>query len=270
MGLKIVVSDINEVPTQFQELYTEQDGQWVLTGVEGLKTQDDVKRLQTALQKERNDHKATKDAFAPLAGRKIEEVLEMLDKVPELEAAASGKIDDAKINEIVESRLRVKISPIERERNALAQKAQELGSIVEQYQTKERTQSLHESIRRAAVLAKVLPEAIEDALNLGERVFEIDEDGAVVTRDKCGYTPGVTAEVWFTELESKRPHWWAPNVGGGSRGSKGGNNQTSNPWSGANWDMTKQGEIYKQDSAKADQLARAAGTTVGGPRPAVK
>jgi hypothetical protein len=43
-----------------------------------------------------------------------------------------------------------------------------------------------------------------------------------------------------------------------------------NPWTADNWNMTEQGKIYTSDPSRAEQLAKAAGTTVGGPRPAKK
>jgi len=44
-----------------------------------------------------------------------------------------------------------------------------------------------------------------------------------------------------------------------------------NPFTHDNWNLTKQGAIVKEHgTAKAEQMAKAAGTTVGGPQPTAK
>ena len=53
-----------DVPTEVAALYKEQDGKFVLQAtIEGMKTQEDVTKVQTALNKEREAHKALKDKF---------------------------------------------------------------------------------------------------------------------------------------------------------------------------------------------------------------
>ena len=97
MKLKAIVASLTDVPAEFHVLYTERNGQFEMTGVDGMKTQADIDRIQVSLVKERNDHKALKDKVGTL-GRPIEEIIPILDKVPELEAAAKGNIDEGKIN----------------------------------------------------------------------------------------------------------------------------------------------------------------------------
>lgn len=270
MSLKAVVDTLDDIDSKFHELYTEKNGKFELTGIEGVKTQADVDRLQSALVKERQDHKAVRERMSLLGDRKIEDVLSQLDRIPELEQAAHGKVDDNQLEKLVESRIRTKLAPIERERDAFKAKATEQEMLIENFTKKERTRSVHDEVRSAARKSKVIPEALEDALMLAERVFEIDEDGKVVTRDGVGVTPGVDASVWFTELQSKRPHWWGTSVGGGAGGSRSSVSSANNPWSAQNWNMTEQGRIYTENPKRAEQLARSAGTSVGGLRPKAK
>jgi hypothetical protein len=271
MALKAIVDDINEVGESFRELYTERNGKFEITGIEGFKTQADVDRLQSALTKERGDHKLVKDRLGLLGDRKIEDVVTMLDRIPELEAAAQGKLDEDQLNQLVEGRIKSKLAPVERERDTFRTRIAELEGVVGQYETKERTRTIHDTVREAAGIAKILPEAMEDALMLAERVFEVTEDGKVVTRDNVGVTPGIEARVWFTDLQKTRPHWWGPSQGGGAGGNRGGGGMgEANPWSHEHWNMTEQGKILGADRSRADQLARAAGTTIGGQRPQPK
>jgi len=77
--------------------------------------------------------------------------------------------------------------------------------------------------------------------------------------------------VFLTEMQDKRPHWWPKSVGGGAGGSGNGFGGAANPWTAENWNMTQQGAYVKENGMdKATQMAKAAGTTVGGMKPAAK
>lgn len=267
MALKAILDTLEGIDTHFHELYTERNGKFELTGIEGVKTQADVDRLQTALTKERNDHKVVKDKFAPLANYDITEVLGKLDRFSELEEAARGKLDDTKIEELVGKRIGSKLGPVERERDTYKTQLAEASSRIQQYEARETQRTIFDKIREAATSAKILPEAMEDALLLAERVFEVTEEGRVVTKDNVGVTPGIEASVWFNELQTKRPHWWGPSIGGGAGGSKtpGSGN---NPWTAEHWNLTEQGKVLTTNRSRAEQLAKSAGTSIGGPKPA--
>lgn len=272
MAIKALVDKLDDVPEQYRDLYTEKNGKFELTGVEGMKTQADIDRVQAGLAKERTEHKATKTALSAWGDRKADEVIAILDRVPELEAAAAGKLDENKINTMVESRVGSKLAPVQRQVATLTANLAEKDAIIAGYQTKERTRSIHDGVRDAISKTKGFQaSAAEDALMLAERMFEVNEDGKVVTKDGVGVTPGVDAVVWLTDMQQKRPHWWGPTEGGGAGGSGNGNREGGdNPFTAANWNMTKQGEILRANPTRAEQLARAAGTTVGGPKPAAK
>jgi hypothetical protein len=125
-------------------------------------------------------------------------------------------------------------------------------------------------VRGALKEAKTLPSAEDDVLLLAERVLEVTEDNRVVTRDGVGVPPGLDAKAWLAEIQPRKPHWWPPSIGGGGKGSGpgGGFGGGPNPWSAEGWNLTEQGKLLKQHGReKADVLAKAAGTTVGGQRP---
>lgn len=271
MGLKVVHDTLDEVDEGFRSLYQERDGKFHLTGIDGIKTQADIDRLQSALTKERNDHKAVKDRYGVLGDLDPAEVLAKLDKYPELEAAAEGKLDETKINELAETRLRTKLAPVERERDQLKTKLEQTESTVQELQNVLRSRDIKDNVMAAALKGKVIETAIDDVLMLADRVFEVGEDGTVTTRDNVGVTPGLSPEAWLQEMQSKRPHWWPASEGGGAKGgSGGGGGFSNNPWSHEHWNMTEQGRIINQDRQKADQMAKAAGTSIGGPKPAPK
>lgn len=271
MPLKAIHEKVDEIPEAFRPLYTERDGKFELTGIEGTKTQADIDRIQEGLRKEKNDHKETKTRLSAWGELKYDEVLAKLDRYPELEAlAAKGGVDEKKIDELVETRIRSKLAPVERERDKYKTDLLGATQIVEQMTLKERTRSVHDAVRKAGTAAKIVDTALEDVLMLSERIFEINEKGDVVTKDGVGVTPGIGADVWLTEMQAKRPHWWGPSVGGGAGGGggSGGGGMANNPWSKDAWSLTEQGNVFRsQGAAKAEQLAKLAGSHIGATHP---
>lgn len=268
MGIKQQYEKQEDVPAEYLALYTEQNGKWVLTGVEGMKSQTDIDRIQASLVKERNDHKATKDKYASFADLDVDDVIAKLDRYPELEAAAAGKIDDTKINEMVETRMRTKLAPIEREKSKLQSQLAEAQKTIDTHVQHERTRKIHDAVRESASKSKLRNEALDDVILNAERLFEVTDDGQVVTKDNVGVTPGVGAEVWLTEMQPKRPHWWPDSSGGGARGNNGqGGNTGTNPFHKDTWNVTQQGNLIRENRTRAEQMAKAAGTTIGGARP---
>lgn len=265
--LKPFFENLNEVPAHFHELYTEQNGKFVLTGVEGLKTQADIDRISGALNKEKNDHKTAREKLAMFGELDPTETLSKLDRIAELEAAAAGKIDDAKIQEMVENRTKSKLAPFERDLTKTKTELQAALDLVNQYQTKETQRTIKDAIREAALKNNIIATAMEDVEILAERMFEVTEDGKVVTKDNVGVTPGVDATVWLTDMQVKRPHWWPESKGSGAKGSGGGSSFTNNPFSHDSWNLTEQGKLLNTNRTMAEQMAKAAGTTIGGAKP---
>ena len=275
MPLQAVHDKLEEIPEQYRDLYTEKNNKYELTGITGVKTQADIDRIQLGLVKERDAHKATKVKLTVWDGMDHTEVVTKLDKYPELEAAAQGKLDENAIEEIVNKRvegtIKSQTAPLQRELDNVVKERdthkEQLGTLL----LEKRTRTIHDSVRQELVKAKVISEAHEDALLLADRVFEVrEDDGVVVTRDQVGVTPGITADLWLSEIQEKRPHWWPASQGGGALGGRegGGSSFAENPFSHEHWNMTKQGEVVRgQGIEKAEQMAKAAGITMGSPRP---
>lgn len=264
--LKAVLDSMDGVGDAFHDLYTERDGKFYLTGIEGVKTQADIDRLSRSLSQEREAHKATKDKYKPLDDflDDIPVAVERLSKYEEIEAAAKGKLDDKAIDGIVESRIKSKLTPIEREKKTLAERNALLEQENSELKNRDRRRLIHDAVRREAIASKMIETAVEDALLMAERSFEVNEEGDVVTKE------GVSPKDWLIDMQPKRPHWWPASQGAGGRGSGGGSGLTDNPWTADNWNLTRQSQIYREDAAKADRMAKAAGSTVGAARPTVK
>ncbi len=278
MVLKDTHDKLDEIPEQFQELYTEKNGKYELTGIQGVKTQGDVDRVQESLRKSTNDQKELKVKLKVWDGMDHADVMTKLDRIPELEAASKGKLDEAAIEEIVNRRvegtLRSKLAAPERKVKEQAVKITELTEENTKFRAADKTRAIHDKVRKALVASKVLPDAHEDALLRADRVFERrEDDGAIVTRDAVGVTPGLDPAGWLDEIQERCRHWWPESVGGGSRGSVAGVGGPGgkNPWLADNWNITDQGRVLREHgSERAEAMAKAAGSSVGATRPAPK
>jgi hypothetical protein len=270
MAFKMVLDSLDGLAAEVAAEYVEKDGKYVIQ-VEGMKTEEDVRKVQNSLTAARTEANTLKQRLSLLGDRKVEDVVAQLDRIPELEAAAKGKLDDAAIDQIVETRIKSKLAPVERERDTLKTQLAEKDQVIGQFTEKEKVRKIHKQVREAAKTAGILDEAVEDALLLADRTFELTEDGLAVVKEGTSFGAGLQPKDWLSDLQTKRPHWWGESSGGGAGGNRqGGGAGGKNPFTAENWNMTEQGKIYNENPTRAETLAKAAGTTVGGPKPAAK
>lgn len=276
--LKLKYAKKEEIPAGKDDLYTETNGEFVLTAVEGMKTQVDIDRIMGGLTKERDDHKATKTKLTAWDGLERADVDARLAKLAELEVAVQGSVPkaemDKKLDELAEVRTKNRVMPIEREREALKVKLAEAEKKLGEYAARETQRSIHDKVRAAAVTAKVQPEVMTDVLLLADNVFQLTEKGELLTKENVyGVDAGLTADTFFQTQQEKRPYWWPAAVGGGSKGNgnKGNPAGNKNPWTADHWNLTEQGRYVKEfGMEKAQAMAALAGTSVGGGKPAKK
>jgi hypothetical protein len=284
MMLKTIYATAEDIPEGYADLYTERNGQWELTGIQGVKTQADVDRVQQSLRKERSDHKETKDKlalFGDLDPDTVQEKLGTFDTVMEqYEAlkASGGGWDEEKAKPLIEAEVRKATGPLEREKTNLQrqldQRTKEIAErdgTINELKTTIVTTNVDRALRDAAVDAKVQGSAIQDALLRGRNVFEQDpETGKLTTKDIPGVTPGLSPKEWFKEMEEHAPHWWPQSQGGGSGGRLGGGpGGGKNPWSKEAWSITEQGKFLREHGIdKATQMAERAGVKIGATKPA--
>lgn len=278
MKIKMSYDAKADIPAGMADLYTETDGKFLLTGVEGMKTEADVGTVRTSLVAERASHKKTKDELnvirTALGDLKPEDVAAKIDLVDELQAQVDankdgkGKDNDA-VDRIVETRVKRALAPVERERDQLKKQVTDLTGERDALGGTLKKGKIEDAVRKAATDSKVIATALEDVLLNAGNVFELTEDGKVVAKDGVGVTPGLTPDVWLKDMQDKRPQWWPLSQGSGANGSQGGKSTVGNPWSAANWNMTEQGNFLRLHGAeKASNLAAQAGVKVGAVKPA--
>lgn len=273
--IEITYDSLDQVPEAFRPLYQEQDGKAVLTGVNGLKTQQDVFNVQEALRKERQDHAAAKEALKPwkTLGDDPTEIQQKLDRIAELEAAAGGKLDDGAIQKMVEARLGQKTAPLERQLRELTGTFEEVTKERDALKKAIETRDMNDAVRSVATEMKVLPTAVADVELVAAMFLERDETTGefMVKADAKGVTPGVDVKTFMKEMQKLRPHWWPASQGGGAGGGGGLGGGADNPWSASGWNLTKQGQFIKEHGlARAEEAAKAVGSRIGATHPPKK
>lgn len=280
MALKLVIDKLEDVDAAVRDEYKEHTDPkskavtYVLDLDGPIDSHPAAKQLKTELGARRISEKAATDKLKlwepVLSNRTPDDLISILDRLPELEAAAEGKIDEAKLNTLVDAKLKIKVGPLEREILTLKTQLGEKDTVITGYKQGEVKRTVSGEVLKAAKGAKVQDVALEDVELYGERLFEVTEDNTVVTKDGVGVTPGLTPKQWLEDIQNsnRRPHWFGATVGGGATGSRsGGGFSGPNPWAADSWNMTEQGRVVRENRARADKMASAAGTTVGGPRP---
>jgi hypothetical protein len=280
--LKTVYEKQEEIPEGFAELYIERNGKFEISGIEGIKTPADVERVQEALRKEKIEHKAAKEALAKWGDLSPEEVPAKLEELAEVQAQLAtltkdGKIDEGAVQERIEAAVNRAVGPltrdkqalereVEKQKKAVAEKDGEIGNLNGGI----KRSKIEGQLRDNAIAAKVIATAIDDAVMVGVNMFE-EVNGKYVTKDGVGVTPGLDAKEWFKDMQEKRPHWWPPSQGGGSRGGGAPTGRNAeNPWSREGWNITQQGRYITQHGAeKAAAAAASVGSKIGATKPPV-
>lgn len=256
--LKASYTSQSDIPAEYTDLYKEKDGVFVIQ-VDGMKTQADVDSVLRAKQHEvqrRQEAEGRLRSYEAL-GDDPDEIQKKLDSIPVLEAKASGNSDD-KMEEIVKARVAQEVGAVQRDLDKANSRNAELEKENTSFKQERLTRTITDQVRTAATEAKVLDTAIDDVLLYGEKLFEVTEDGRVVTRDGVGVPPGITAKDWLEDMQAKKGHWWPASQGGGAGGNDNAGPGGKNPFSKDNWNVTEQMKLMRENPERATRLREAA------------
>ncbi len=278
--LKAVLDSLDDLPetVAITDLYSAgEDGKYRLPPkIDGFKSITDFDALQEALRKERNDHKAIREKIKPLGDRDIVEMLDQIGQLDELKeqleaanAAGEGnKIDDEKLEGMVEKRMARKLQPIERELGAVKTERDSLLETLAGLRS-ELSNYMISTIVGSLASKNCHPDAVDDVKMAASMHLVRDDTGDILTRDDIPeILPGLKPDQWLTEMLDRRPLWNKPSGNGG--GGKGGTSATGigkNPFTNEGWDTQAQGVIARDKGIEEfERQARAAGVDPNMPR----
>src|ERR1043165_10178163 len=117
MTLKAVYDSADAIPEALKEFYPEKDGKFQFVGLEGYKPASEVEGVQKGLNAEGGVSKKFKDSLSAweskFTGKTLDEVAALVDRIPLLEAESKGKVDQPKIDSIVDQTVRNRTAPLD-------------------------------------------------------------------------------------------------------------------------------------------------------------
>lgn len=277
MKIRITYDHQDEIPQEFRPLFTEVDGKWQLTEIEGVATSEDVAKLKTSLTAERSAHSETKRKLAGYTALNLEPdaitdlAAERDDLKARIDAGASDKFDQGKFDQAVAARLKVDMAPLQRENERLTAKLNDATGAIEGLNRTIQQAKVSDALTAAARELNVVPEAHEDLVAIAAPLFAVAEDGSVRTVETAQTTPGLDPRAWLESQKERRPHFWPRSQGAGATGGTGGGIKPSeNPWHPEHWNMTNQAQMVRADPARAKRFAESVGSFVGSAKPPAK
>lgn len=264
--LKAILDTLEGVEEHFHGLYTNKNGKFEFTGVEGMKTSADTDRLQTALNAERNLKKEAEAKLAAWGDLKPDETLPLLQTIPELKILAekgSLKKDEKEIEAIVNGRL----APLTQTLAKLEKDKKDLADKVVEYQNKDTKRTIFDAVRKYATETKANPDAYGSDMGglmlLAKEVFTVDSAGQVVVKEGAeGLVHGTHIKDAIPEIQKTYHYLWPSSQGGNAPGSSGGPGASSNPFKTN--DMTARSEFAGKFPDKVDAMVKQAGLSHAG------
>lgn len=270
MILEIFYSNLENIPEKFRELFTEKDDKWVLTGVKGLKTSEDIERLQKANRNERESHDETKQKLNKLlevVGDKTpEELQKNLDDFEDLsKSGVQSDNSDAKFTqEQIDEKINIALERKERETSRIIAKLEtERDSFSEENthlkkDIKEST--IRDVITKVSSDAGLLSSAIGDVQDIALRICDIDEDGKVIVREGQGDISGMDiSTVIKEEWVQSKSYFYEASKSGGGKSNMGDSGLANNPFSKESQNLTEQSKMVKENPEKAKRFIASAG-----------
>lgn len=153
---------------------------------------------------------------------------EKLEKDEELRLLAEGKSDEVfnRRFERIKNDYESKLAQTAKERDEAKEAADKA--------TAQARRTITEiNLRREAEKAGVVSSAIDDVIRRGIDLFNIEEDGTLLQRDKDGKIVTIdgknaTPATWLEKLREEAPHFWPASSDAGRGGNAGGSGARTN------------------------------------------
>lgn len=237
--LKARYAKKEDIPQGFESLYTEKDGEFILTGIEGVKTESDIAAIKKALDSERDAHKQTRTQM-----KKLEDIEKKLAEMTSTKKDKEPAIDPKDDKSTDPNFLALKKS-LEKQQEIIEQMQQRNKEL----ELENKQKSILDQLKKTAS-GKIRNEAMGD-LELYASMFDMTDDGDVVTKD------GTKLSEWFETTLKNKPHWLPENQPGGATGGAGpgAGNLSIDDKKNQLAELTKKTDLTPQEMVQAHALA---------------
>lgn len=254
MALAGIVDTLDSVSESVREYYEPtEDGRFALA-VDGMQPDSAVTAVKDALNKRLRDQ--TEKLKLLSGGLSRDEVLEAIRDAAK--GMHSGDGDGGRGTDAEREIAALKAAKEQAEAEAAMAIAQRQESTI------------GFAVTSAVAAAGVLPQSAEIVGRAIGDVFEVAGDGTVRSKVDCEFgadlTPAEVAEKMRTDVRFA-PFWPASKSGGSSSGGDGAGGDGNNPFLKANWNLSAQAALVREDMSKAQRMASAAGVTIGATKP---
>tara|TARA_Y100001963_G_scaffold160024_1_gene267142 strand:+ start:1039 stop:1836 length:798 start_codon:yes stop_codon:yes gene_type:complete len=260
MALKAIIENKEEIPEGVESFYEEKDGKFHLS-VEGFTEKsrlDEFRESNINLKKQMEEIQSKLSQHEGIDPVQAREALEKVKGLENKELLEKGQFDEILKNKEVEYGGKIE---------QLTKHAQDQEKVAKTYKDELETYRITSAIQTAVnEVGNPQSSAIADILARAKNSWQIDDKGILFCVDGTGkarYSEKgdqyLSPQEWAKELVQSAPHLFVSSVGGGANGSGTGQNGVLNPWSKENYNLTKQGEILKDNPTLAKRLSGEAG-----------
>lgn len=205
MIVKSSYDSAGDVPQEFKDSFKEVDGKFVFSGSINVKTQEDVdkvlgakKHIDTELSEVKEQLKAEKQGK-----------LEIQSKLEVVELQIKDGADPAKLQELVETKVKVATEELTKQ---LAEANEKNGEFQNKIFGSEKSEFVNGIVDSFSDTVK------DDAKFMLNQMFERQADNTYLTKAELGLEAGLNAEQATAKLLETRPHWQKQNQGDGASG----------------------------------------------------
>lgn len=264
MKLKRVYDTQAEIPKEYLALYEEREGKWHLkVEFEGLAPKEKVDEFRENNLKITKELEDLKKQYGDVTPDKLKQIQEEARKAKEeaRKKEEDAAIKEGKIDQVLASRT-------QEMKTGYEQKVADLEKQVKQRDAELERIIVERGIAEAAAKKKVLPTAVEDVIMRGKTVWKLKDGVPVPVEQKEGKEElrygkdgkVLTFETWLDSLATSAPHLFEASAGSGASGKGGGaTGAQANPWKKESFNLTRQGEIFRNNPDLARKLAGEAG-----------
>lgn len=184
-----------------------------------------------------------------------EEALEALKFLNESDEARA--VREGKFQELLETKVSEATSDLESKLSDTYSKLKETQDVATTYKQRFEKKIIEDTLREAAIAAKIRPEAIPDLILHGSSIFSVSDTGEIEARDSKGKLMKTEDKIMnptlFIEGRKKTsPHWWPESESAGLYSG-----EDSDSLDAQMADAAKKGqtERYRRLKAKKNKLA---------------